>query len=328
MDLTQVGEYIFAPDNLLDADVAIVLGMSDWRRPVTRAVELYQGGPRRRASVHWRLQFEDRSHGSPRNGRACAGSGVPEADILVEPRAGHTDQNMRFSRELLEASIGLAEFRSILLVTIHYHIRRAIIAARRHFPSSIEIGWVCYPSQALFIVELALFPSWAGTRQVGDQQDRKILRRLGARKRGLGGMTLAIAYGESVEAAPYASLRDAIIGATARIPDGRFIHAKANAPHRTSTYRETLEMAAGLAAGLRERGMRPGDGLIINLRNSEDFIPALWASALAGFVAVPLGSRHWAALRRTGPRRGSCVRSRGPEEGDAHHRRFAPFRKR
>ena len=102
-------------------------------------------------------------------------------------------------------------------------------------------------------------------------------------------MTLAIAYGESVEAAPYASLRDAIIGATARIPDGHFIHAKANPPHRTSTYRETLEMAAGLAAGLGERGMRPGDGLIINLRNSEDFIPALWASALAGFVAVPLG---------------------------------------
>jgi acyl-CoA synthetase (AMP-forming)/AMP-acid ligase II len=101
-------------------------------------------------------------------------------------------------------------------------------------------------------------------------------------------MTLAIAYGERVEAAPYASLRDAIIGATARIPDGCFIHAKANGPHRTSTYRETLEMAAALAAGLGERGMRPGDGLIINLRNSEDFIPALWASALAGFVAVPL----------------------------------------
>jgi acyl-CoA synthetase (AMP-forming)/AMP-acid ligase II len=101
-------------------------------------------------------------------------------------------------------------------------------------------------------------------------------------------MTLAISYGESVEAAPYASLRDAIIGAIVRIPDGHFIHARANAPYRTSTYRETLETATDLAVRLRERGTRPGDGLIINLRNSEDFIPALWASALAGFVAVPL----------------------------------------
>ena len=101
-------------------------------------------------------------------------------------------------------------------------------------------------------------------------------------------MTLAISYGESVEAGPYASLRDAIIGAIVRIPDGHFIHARANAPCRTSTYREMLETATDLAVGLRERGTRPGDGLIINLRNSEDFIPALWASALAGFVAVPL----------------------------------------
>jgi acyl-CoA synthetase (AMP-forming)/AMP-acid ligase II/acyl carrier protein len=101
-------------------------------------------------------------------------------------------------------------------------------------------------------------------------------------------MTLAISYGESVEAAPYASLRDAIIGATQRIPDGHFIHASENGPYRTSTYRETLALATDLAVGLQERGMRAGDGLIINLRNSGDFIPALWASALAGFVAVPL----------------------------------------
>ena len=101
-------------------------------------------------------------------------------------------------------------------------------------------------------------------------------------------MRLALSFGENVEAAPYTSLRDAIIGATERIPEGHFIHAKANRPHRTSTYRETLALATHLAAGLRERGMRAGDGLIINVRNSEDFIPALWASALAGFVAVPL----------------------------------------
>jgi acyl-CoA synthetase (AMP-forming)/AMP-acid ligase II/acyl carrier protein len=101
-------------------------------------------------------------------------------------------------------------------------------------------------------------------------------------------MTLAISFGENVEAAPYTSLRDAIIGATQRIPDGHFIHARANAPHGTSTYPETLALATDLAVGLREQGMRAGDGLIINLSNSDDFIPVLWASALAGFVALPL----------------------------------------
>jgi uncharacterized SAM-binding protein YcdF (DUF218 family) len=147
MHATQVGEYIFAQDNLLDADVAIVLGMSDWRRPVTRAVELYQEGRVGRLLFTGGYNSKIKATEALEMAALALASGVPEANILVEPRAAHTDQNMTFSREVLDASIGLAQLRSILLVTIHYHIRRAIIAARRHFPGPIEIGWVCYPSR-------------------------------------------------------------------------------------------------------------------------------------------------------------------------------------
>jgi uncharacterized SAM-binding protein YcdF (DUF218 family) len=147
MDTTQAGEYIFVPDNFLDADVAIVLGMSDFRRPVTRAVELYHEGHVRRllftGGYNWKIKATEAAEMAS----LARASRVPEADILVEPRAAHTDQNMKFSKELLAGSIGVTKLESILLVTIHYHIRRAIIAARRHFPNSIEIGWVCYPSR-------------------------------------------------------------------------------------------------------------------------------------------------------------------------------------
>ena len=147
MDTTQAGEYIFVPDNFLDADVAIVLGMSDFRRPVTRAVELYDEGHVRRLLFTGGYNLKIKATEAIEMAALARASRIPERNILVEPRAVHTDQNMRFSKELLAASVGLAELRSILLVTIHYHIRRAIIAARRHFPSSVEIGWVCYPSR-------------------------------------------------------------------------------------------------------------------------------------------------------------------------------------
>jgi uncharacterized SAM-binding protein YcdF (DUF218 family) len=147
MDLTRVAEYIFVPDNFLDADVAIVLGMSDWRRPVMRAVELYREGHVRRLLFTGGYNSKIKATEATEMAALATACRVPEANILVEPRAAHTDQNMTFSRELLDARIGLAELRSILLVTIHYHSRRAIIAARRHFPTSIEIGWVCYPSK-------------------------------------------------------------------------------------------------------------------------------------------------------------------------------------
>ena len=185
--------------------------------------------------------------------------------------------------------MGVAELRSILLVTIHYHIRRAIIAARRHFPCSIEIGWVCYPSMHYSSSDWR--HSRLGRENVASElsQDRKILRHLDAataRKAPHDARHRARRERRGARhTPPYAT---PMLGAAARFPEGRFIHAKANAPHRTSTYQETLEKATDLAAGLRERGMRAGDGLIINLRNSEDFIPTIWASIVGGFVAVPL----------------------------------------
>ena len=87
MDITQVGEYIFAPDNLLDADVAIVLGMSDWRRPVMRAVELYQEGRVRRLLFTGGYNSKIEATEATEMAAVALASRVPEADILVEPRA-------------------------------------------------------------------------------------------------------------------------------------------------------------------------------------------------------------------------------------------------
>ncbi len=147
MEVARAGQYIFVPDRFLDADVAIVLGMSDWRRPVMRAVELYREGKAKRLLFTGGYNSKIDATEAIRMAALARALDVPAANIAVEPRAAHTDQNMAFSRELLDAEIGLSALRSILLVTIHYHIRRAIIAARRHFPRSIEIGWVCYPSR-------------------------------------------------------------------------------------------------------------------------------------------------------------------------------------
>ena len=147
MDAARIGKYIFVPDNCLDADVAIVLGMSDWRRPVTLGIGLYREGKAKRLLFTGGYNSKIRATEAIEMAALAQATGVPKADILVEPKAAHTDQNMSLSWELLKENIGLAEVRSILLVTIHYHIRRAIIAARRHFPRSIEIGWVCYSSR-------------------------------------------------------------------------------------------------------------------------------------------------------------------------------------
>ena len=62
--------------------------------------------------------------------------GVPDAAILVEPRARNTGENIRFSRELLEGA-GV-DVSSVLLISKPYEERRAYATARKLWPE-VEI---------------------------------------------------------------------------------------------------------------------------------------------------------------------------------------------
>ncbi|MDX2595917.1 MULTISPECIES: YdcF family protein [Streptomyces] len=62
--------------------------------------------------------------------------GVPDSAVLVEPRARNTGENIRFSRELLEAA-GI-EVSSALLISKPYEERRAYATARKLW-SEVEI---------------------------------------------------------------------------------------------------------------------------------------------------------------------------------------------
>ncbi|MFC7344409.1 YdcF family protein [Saccharopolyspora griseoalba] len=64
--------------------------------------------------------------------------GVPEAAILVEPRATNTSENIEFTRDLLSRE-GV-EVRSLLLVSRPYQQRRAFATARKVWP---EVEIVC-----------------------------------------------------------------------------------------------------------------------------------------------------------------------------------------
>jgi len=140
------GRCFFLEDALIHADVAIILGMKQWWRPARMGIELY------RAGLVGTLLFTGGNNASI---DACEAeemaalarrAQVPDTAILVEPRAAHTEENFLLSKSVLEERVGMDNLRSVMLVTIQYHLRRAILAARRHLPSSVALGWACYPS--------------------------------------------------------------------------------------------------------------------------------------------------------------------------------------
>jgi long-chain acyl-CoA synthetase len=57
---------------------------------------------------------------------------------------------------------------------------------------------------------------------------------------------------------------------------------------RGLTYRELADLALRTAAGLRAHGLRPGDRVAILLPNLPELVVALYATTIAGGVAIPL----------------------------------------
>jgi uncharacterized SAM-binding protein YcdF (DUF218 family) len=147
MDIDLVSECFFLPDAPVDADAALVFGMNDWRRPTARAVALYRTGQARKLLFTGGFNAKIGATEAEEMAAFARDCGVPESDILVEPRARHTGENVQFARDIIEAAFGPGAAPSLMLVTIHYHLRRALIAARKYFPPPVKIGWSCYPSR-------------------------------------------------------------------------------------------------------------------------------------------------------------------------------------
>lgn len=145
-DIEKISRCFFPPDHRTPADVAIVFGMNMPRRPVDRAVELFRAGTVRRLLFTGGYNERLGAVEAHEMARLAQQAGVPAAAILIEDRALNTEQNIDYSWQLLQQQFGSNGIRSIMLLTIHYHIRRACLAARACLPAELAIRWTCYTS--------------------------------------------------------------------------------------------------------------------------------------------------------------------------------------
>ncbi|MFP8962694.1 SDR family NAD(P)-dependent oxidoreductase, partial [Streptomyces nanhaiensis] len=69
---------------------------------------------------------------------------------------------------------------------------------------------------------------------------------------------------------------------------GDIVHVHADGSETRRGYASLLSEASRVLAGLRRAGLRPGDQVILQCDDTEDFLAVLWGCVLGGFVAVPL----------------------------------------
>lgn len=120
--------------------VALVLGAAVWpggaaspslRRRVHHAVQLWRSG-----QVSAIVGTGGLGQHPPSEARVianmCRAEGVPETAVFLEDRATNTEENLRFSKPILDSlGSGSAGAAPVVIVTDRYHAPRALLVARR-----------------------------------------------------------------------------------------------------------------------------------------------------------------------------------------------------
>lgn len=109
--------------------------------------------------------------------------GIPQAAIMIETKATNTLENFTFSASIIEREIGWKHIRCVALVSKPYHARRALMTARRHWPTHLrfimqpslrpddlpaETWWHTEGGRAHVLRELIAIGTYAQKGDIGD----------------------------------------------------------------------------------------------------------------------------------------------------------------
>ena len=86
------------------------------------------------------------------------------------------------------------------------------------------------------------------------------------------------------------TVSEVILESAKNYPDQQIAYLTTEGQH-ASTYSDTYEEASTILAGLKGRGVNPGDIVVAALDEPNEFIPCIWACILGGVILCPISPR-------------------------------------
>ncbi len=146
--IREITDYMFLPDRPVVADATIVLGQTLWHRPFQKSVEIYKTGTAGKIIFTGGFNPKLGSCEALRMRRTWEKLGYSTNDVLIDSAATNTLENMQNARALIAGEALLKDCKAINIITINYHMRRAVETLKHVFAdASIQIGIVNYPSR-------------------------------------------------------------------------------------------------------------------------------------------------------------------------------------
>lgn len=101
---------------------------------------------------------------------------------------------------------------------------------------------------------------------------------------------LSLSQGEPLESFPNApsTLSSALVEVSNKFADKKTVYLHSDGSSSTQSYKDLLQRALKILAGLRKQGLEPQDKVILQLEDNQEFTEGFWACILGGFVVIPL----------------------------------------
>ncbi len=135
---TAITDFLFIRDEAQPVDICLVLGAPSpssvdpaielFRRGLTPIILISGRGPDELPEAEYQLLH-----------RRALEAGIPAECMLLEKEARNTRDNFINSARLIEKQIGWAGIRSAAIVGKPFHMRRALMTARRWWPEHLRL---------------------------------------------------------------------------------------------------------------------------------------------------------------------------------------------
>jgi hypothetical protein len=132
-------------DDGAKGDISLLLGgdLCVWDERIAKAVQLYRAGRAPKILVTGCVVRHIEGEGDIVEAYGIAARleklGVPKEDIIIEPQARTTDENMMFANILMYRLFTYHHLRDVLLVTSYSHMRRSLYLASLFLPPFLRV---------------------------------------------------------------------------------------------------------------------------------------------------------------------------------------------